>query len=262
MKSATDHTIKQQLADAYRILAYLGLDDHTYTHLSARAPDSECFYIYPFGMRFEEVRVEHLLTVGCDGTIHEGEEYQYNRTGYIIHGSIYQARADIQAIFHIHTPEIVAVSACQEGLLPISQWALHFYDHLAYHDYNALALESHHGNDLIADLGSHYSMLLRHHGSITCGKTIEEAMFYTYHLQQACKTQCLALAMNHPLKRPSESICTKAVQDLLGFEANLGARDWQAWLRVIARHSGLRAGISESFSITVAQPGHPASSGG
>ena len=46
---------KIDLAYAYRILAHLGLDDHTYTHLSVRAEDPSCFYIYPFGQRFEEV---------------------------------------------------------------------------------------------------------------------------------------------------------------------------------------------------------------
>lgn len=131
---------KIDLAYAYRILAYLGLDDHTYTHLSIRAADPAFFHIYPFGSRFEEVTAESLLTVSQTGEVREGEESHINRTGYIIHGSLYQARPDIQAIFHIHTPAIVAVSALEEGLLPLSQWALHFYGKIAYHDYDSLAL--------------------------------------------------------------------------------------------------------------------------
>ena len=61
---------KIDLAYAYRILARLGLDDHTYTHLSVRAADPSCFYIYPFGKRFEEVTAESLLTVSqVDGIV-------------------------------------------------------------------------------------------------------------------------------------------------------------------------------------------------
>lgn len=233
------YSIKEKLAQAYQILAYLELDDHTYTHLSVRAPHliqgKEAFYIYPFGLRFEEVEPEMLMAVSLDGQVLEGQEYQYNKTGYIIHGNIYQARPDISAVFHIHTPEIVAVSSCKEGLMPLSQWALHFYERVSYHSYDSLALNTNQGNDLVCDLDSNYTLLLRNHGSVTCGRTIEEAMFYTYHLQQACRTQCLTLAMNHPLIIPDAQTCQKAVQDLLGFEKNLGERDWQAWIRLIER---------------------------
>ena len=48
---------KKKLSYAYQILALLGLDDHTYTHLSIRAHDPEYYYIYPFGLRFEEVSI-------------------------------------------------------------------------------------------------------------------------------------------------------------------------------------------------------------
>ncbi|MFL3876326.1 hypothetical protein wTkk_000243 [Wolbachia endosymbiont of Trichogramma kaykai] len=64
------------------------------------------------------------MKVSFDGNIIEGKEYQYNKTGYVIHGFIYQARKDIQAIFHLRTPSIIAV--LKDGLLPISQWLCTF----------------------------------------------------------------------------------------------------------------------------------------
>lgn len=228
--------IKENLSIAYKLLAYLKYDDHTYTHLSARDPgDSNSFYIYPFGLRFEEVEPDNLMKISLDGKILEGEEYQYNKTGYVIHGSIYQKRPDIQAIFHLHTPETLAVSVLEDGLLPISQWALHFYNRMAYHDYQSLALENHHGNQLIQDLGQNFNILLRNHGFITSGRTIAEAMFYTHHLQKACETQCLMLSMGKKYITPSVSTCEKAVNDLLTFEKNLGERDWAAWKRFVSR---------------------------
>lgn len=230
-----DAEIRKKLAYAYRILGHLGLDDHTYTHLSARAADGESFYIYPFGLRFEEVTADNLIQASFTGNILKGREFQYNETGYIIHGAVYKARPDINAVFHIHTPEIVAVSACEKGLMPISQWALHFYNGISYHDYDSLALNKVQGNDLATDMGRNFNVLLRNHGSVTAGRTVEEAMFYTYHLQQACKAQCLALAMNQPLTMPTPETCEKAVRDLLTFENDLGARDWQAWVRLVDR---------------------------
>lgn len=228
--------IKHQLASAYKILAHLKLDDHTYTHLSARnATNPNAFHIYPFGLRFEEVEANQLMNVLLDGTIIEGKEHQYNRTGYILHGNVYQHRPDIQAVFHLHTPETTAVSALTEGLMPISQWALHFYGKMAYHDYDSLAIEDNQGSALAKDLGDGYVIMLRNHGFIACGRTIQEALFYTYHLQKACETQCLILSMNKPYVTPSPATCEKAVRDLLAFEKNLGQRDWQAWMRLLER---------------------------
>ncbi|QQV75144.1 Decarboxylase NovR [Rickettsia tillamookensis] len=227
--------IKYNLAAAYQIMAYLSLDDHTYTHLSARPKNADFYYIYPFGLRFEEVTTENLLKVSLDGKILEGEEYQYNKTGYFIHGSIYKARPDISAIFHYHTPASIAVSALKCGLLLFSQWALHFYDRISYYDYNSLVLDANkQSTRLVNDLKQNYVMLLRNHGAITCGKTIHEAMFYTYHLEQACKTQILLNSIKEQeLITPSVEICKQTVKDLLSFEEDLGKRDWEAWLRLV-----------------------------
>jgi ribulose-5-phosphate 4-epimerase/fuculose-1-phosphate aldolase len=228
--------IRYHLTIAYRALAKFKWDDLTYTHLSARVPGEQAYYIYPFGLLFEEVTPDCLLKVSLDGHILEGYETQYNKTGYVIHGSIYRHRPDINAIFHLHTPAIVAVSSMQGGLQPISQWALHFYNKIAYHNYNSLALSpDEHEQNLVQDLGNRYVMLLKHHGSITAGRTIHEAFFYTYHLQKACETQCLALQAGVPLNSINPQICEKSVNDLLSFESDLGLRDWKAiqrWVNV------------------------------
>lgn len=229
--------IKKKLALAYQILGFLGLDDHTYTHLSARSADQSSYYIYPFGLRFEEVTSDNLLRVSLDGQVLEGAEYQYNRTGYTIHGSIYRVRPEIQAIFHVHTPSTVAVSSLEQGLMPLSQWALHFYKKVSYHAYDSLALDTKQGRGLVTDLGDKNVMLMRNHGALTCGKTMHEALFYIYHLEKACQAQCLTLSMNQPLVIPSHETCEKAVHDLLSFEQDLGARDWEAWKRLIERRS-------------------------
>jgi len=229
-------SIKKNLSYAYQILAKLGMDDHTYTHLSARPEGAQYYYINPFGLRFEEVTEDNLLKVSFDGNVLEGEEFQYNKTGYIIHGSIYKSRPDLTAIFHLHTVASVAVSCMKDGLIPISQWALHFYGKVNYHDYNSLALDNNaHGIDLVRDLADKKIMFLRHHGMITCGKTIHEAMFYCYHLELACKTQIAACSSGLELLTIDQKICKQANHDLLNFESDLGFRDWQAWLRWVDR---------------------------
>lgn len=231
--------IKIKLAQAYKILSALNFDDHTYTHLSSRSAEADSFYIYPFGLRFEEATEDNLMKVDFDGNVLEGNEFQYNKTGYNIHSIIYKIRPDINSVFHIHTPAIVAVSVCKKGLMPISQWALHFYEQIAYHDYDSLSLNKNQASQLASDLGDKYTMLMRNHGSLTCGKTIYEAMFYTYHLEQAAKTQIALLSMNQEYITPLDEICKKTVSDLLNFEKNLGKRDWDAWIRMIDKNCNI-----------------------
>lgn len=233
----TESDIRYNLAVAYQALAKLQMDDLTYTHLSARIPGENAYYIYPFGLLFKEVTPENLIKVSLDGVILEGFEAQYNKTGYVIHGSIYRHRPDINAVFHLHTPEMVAVSSMVGGLRPISQWALHFYNKIAYHEYNSLALSAEeHEQNLVRDLADKYVMLCKHHGSITTGRTIHEAFYYTHHLQQACKTQCLVSYSGVKVHEIAHQICEKSVGDLLSFESDLGLRDWQA----IQRRVGLK----------------------
>jgi len=222
------------LALAYRILGMLGLDDLTYTHLSARVPGKPNeFLIYPFGQLFSEVTPDSLLRVNLLGEILEGEEFQYNATGYAIHGAVYQHRPNIQAIFHLHTIAGVSVSSMKCGLLPISQFAFHFYNRVGYCPYNSLITDPNtQGQSLIEALGNKWVVLLENHGTLTCGQTLQEAFFYTYYLEKACQVQCQVLAAHSTTPIfPSAEICEKAAQDMRNFEPHLGQRDWIALTR-------------------------------
>jgi ribulose-5-phosphate 4-epimerase/fuculose-1-phosphate aldolase len=224
--------LRQELSLAYRMLAAMGMDDLTYTHLSARIPEKAAFLIQPFGMLFEEVTPEALIEVSFDGEVVYDAHQAFNHTGYVIHGSIYKARPDINASFHLHTIDGVAVSAMEDGLLPISQFALHFYNRISYHNYGSLALQFHgQGSQVAADLGQNKAMLLRNHGTLTCGETLQEAFLYASFLEKACQVQVKALASGRPLVVPSPEICEKAARDLREFEPDFGCRDWAALKR-------------------------------
>ena len=229
MKRAIE--IRKNLAVAYRILARMGMDNLTYTHLSARVPGQDSFYIYPFGYLYSEVTPASLLHVTFEGDVLEGSQEHYNPTGYALHSAIYRARPELNAIFHLHTTAGVAVSTMKSGLLPISQFALHFYNRISYHDYDCLVLDTYKAEDAMKKIiGDNKTIILRNHGTITCGTTIPEAFFYTHHLEEACKVQCLAMACRNELIIPDEAVCEAACQELLSFEKELGERDWQAVL--------------------------------
>lgn len=226
----------QELMMAYHLLAHLKLDDHTYTHLSCRTLAQKSFYLARFGLRFEEVGIEDMLEVGIkERAVICGQDSAINITAYGLHADTYAARPSCQAIFHIHTPEMVAVSAHPEGLMPLSQWALHFYEKVAYYSYDSLLLEQQQSVAMLQALGQAPVMLMRHHGALILGRTIAEAVFFTYHLQQACRAQCLILSScANPLRVPAK-LAEKSRNDLLSFEKNLGQRDWLAWQRLLLK---------------------------
>src|SRR5207302_1491861 len=134
--------VRVDLAACYRLIAHFGMDDLILGHISARVPGAEDqFLINPMGLLFNEITASSLLKIDIDGNQIEPSEYEPNRAGFIIHSAIHMARPDARCVLHTHTEDSIAVSAQEDGLLPLSQWALRFYGNLAYHDYECVPLD-------------------------------------------------------------------------------------------------------------------------
>ncbi len=127
---------RQLCALAHHIVADWGYAESTYTHISARAC-AESFYIKQQGDLFQQVTASNLCRINLEGIVVEGDPLAYNHTGHAIHHAIYNARSDVEAVVHLHSPSTVAVSLEPGGLAMLSQWALHFYGNIAYHNYES-----------------------------------------------------------------------------------------------------------------------------
>ena len=244
-----DSDIKKDLVFAYHLFAKFGWDDLTYTHLSARAADQLSFYILPFGLLFQEVTVSNLIKVDFNGNVVEGVDMIYNPTGYVIHGSIYSRRSDINAIFHSHTHANVAVSATKKGLQPISQWALHFYDQIGYHPYDSLALNlKTQGDNIAEDIGKNMVLVMENHGAVVCGQTVPEAFYFHHHFENACKVQCMINNNQKDMIIPDTAVCKRSNKDLLSFEKARGSRDWSALKRLYGNEAQHKLSDNERSS--------------
>ncbi|KAI4881984.1 hypothetical protein NFI96_022272 [Prochilodus magdalenae] len=110
------------------------------------------------------------------------------------HAAIYSIRPDVRCIVHIHTPATAAVSSMKCGLLPISQEALILGD-IAYYNYQGSLDEQEERVELQKALGPSAKVLvLRNHGVVALGETIEEAFHYIYNAQFACEIQVNAFS--------------------------------------------------------------------
>ncbi len=242
--SEQEWELRCDLAALFRLIAHFRWTDLIYTHLSARLPgDEHHFLINDYCQMFHEIRASDLVKIDLEGNKLDGQrpEQEVNRAGFVIHSAIHAHREDLKCIVHTHTKAGIAVSSQQQGLLPISQHALKFYGHLAYHDYEGIALDLEEQSRLLNDMGpSHRAMILRNHGLLVGGRTIAEAFDHIYFLERACEAQLAAQAAGmENIVYPSSQVCERAENQ---FDHNdiphWVDKAWTAALRLIdAEHS-------------------------
>ncbi|HEY3038239.1 MAG TPA: class II aldolase/adducin family protein [Pyrinomonadaceae bacterium] len=225
------------LAAAYRLVAHYGWDDLIFTHLSARVPGPEHhFLINPYGMMFDEITASSLVKINLEGEIVTASPYFINPAGFTIHSAVHAAREDALCVIHLHTDYGIAVSAQENGLLPISQQSLFSLASLAYHEYEGLALNEDEKSRLVTDLGNKTNMILRNHGLLTIGKTAAEAFLSMYILERACRIQILAQSGRSTLLQVSEPILENVATQLSAVTVGLGAQlAWPGLLRKLDR---------------------------
>lgn len=233
-----DPVLRQRrfLAMAYRLLHRFGFDDLTYNHLSARVPGrSSHFLVKRDDELFEQVTSSSLLLSG----LHEAEPT--NASGkvspgaLVIHGAVLEARPEINAVFHTHSPANMGVGAMRCGLLPLTQHAFIFHDRIAYHDFEGFEFEPHMRQALVRDLKQADIMILRNHGVLVLGRTVPEAYFRHHYLEMACRAQVAAMAAGgiDQLVWPDEATCRHAAGQMAarGMVDETG-RDWRALTRL------------------------------
>jgi ribulose-5-phosphate 4-epimerase/fuculose-1-phosphate aldolase len=191
--------VRQDLAAAYRLVAYYGWDDMVFTHLSARVPGADDhFLLNPFGYLFNEVTASNLVKVDLDGNIVLDNGHQVNAAGFTIHSAVHMGRKDAHAVMHLHTDSGVAVSSTTEGFLPLNQHAMFVYHDVAYHDWEGIAVDLDERERLVADLGAKHLMVLRNHGTLAVGGSVASCFMRMYYLERACKIQVSALSSGSP----------------------------------------------------------------
>ncbi|MBD9501497.1 class II aldolase/adducin family protein [Pseudomonas sp. BGr12] len=245
--SPEEWKLREELAACYRLIAHYRMTDLIFTHISVRIPGPEHhFLINPYGLMFDEITASSLVKIDLSGHAVEPSPYKVNPAGFVIHSAIHGARDDAQCVLHTHTRAGCAVAAQACGLLPLNQISLEFYGRLGYHDYEGIALSMDEQERLVRDLGDHYGLMLRNHGLLTVGQTVQQAFLRMYYLEKACDIQ-LAAQAGGELVIPPEEVCRHTEQQFNAparplAEGELSDPDgydlaWSALLRMLDRVS-------------------------
>ena len=239
--SAEEWQARVELAACYRLVDQYEITDLIYNHITARIPGTEHLLINLYGLLYKEITASSLVKIDVEGEIiaKPDTDYGINKSGYVIHGAIHKARPEVKCVLHTHTRAGIAVSAMQCGLLPLSQTSIRFVGHIGYHDYEGPAVDLAERERLVEDLGAHDAMVMRNHGLLTCGATIQQAFNTMYQLEMSCRAQVDAMAARTELLMPSAQILAKTAHLYQpGTRRPYGVLEWPAMLRLLAAESG------------------------
>jgi len=239
--SPEEWQLRCDLAACYRLVALYGWSDLVFTHISAKLPESVSgpgehhFLINPYGLMFDEITASSLIKVDMQcNKLHESP-FPVNPAGFVIHSAVHEARPEAGCVLHTHTRAGVAVSAQQCGVLPISQQSTFVLASLAYHDYEGVAFRDEEKPRLQADLGDANFLMLRNHGLLTAGVSVEHAFQQLLSAQMLPLVEAEAVAVAG-LTLGADPLVSGVAQAMRVQTGGLGgAFAWPALLRKVQR---------------------------
>jgi ribulose-5-phosphate 4-epimerase/fuculose-1-phosphate aldolase len=191
---------KERLAASFRLFGRFGFDEGVAGHITARDPERlDHFWVNPFAMNFKQIKVSDLLLVNHDGDVVEGDR-PVNRAAFAIHSQVHAARPDVVAAAHSHSVHGKAFSSLGRLLDPITQDSCIFYDdHTLFDDFTGVVLDTEEGKRIAVALGECKAVILRNHGLLTVGHSVDEAVYWFISMERTCQAQLLASAAGDPV---------------------------------------------------------------
>ncbi len=197
---------KERMAAAFRLFSKIGFDEGIAGHVTARDPElTDHFWVNPFGMHFSQVRSSDLILCNHDGDVVAGAR-AVNRAAFAIHSQVHAARPDVIAAAHTHSLHGKAFSSLGRLLDPLTQDACVFYgDHGLFDDYTGVVLDVEEGKRIAHALSDHKAVILRNHGLLTVGHSVDEAAWWFITMERSCQAQLLAMAAGEPISIDHET---------------------------------------------------------
>jgi ribulose-5-phosphate 4-epimerase/fuculose-1-phosphate aldolase len=207
--------MKQRMAASFRLFDKFGFNEGVAGHLTGRDPEHpELFWVNPFGMSFGLIRASDLILVNHDGEVVEGD-WPVNTAAFAIHSQIHAARPDVNSAAHTHSPYGRAFSTLGKTLSPLTQDSCAFYeDHALFDDFTGVVLDVEEGKRIAHALADNKAAILRNHGLLTVGTTVDEAAWWYITMERTCHVQLMAEAAGDPISIDDE--CARQTHGQVG----------------------------------------------
>lgn len=204
---------KQRLAAGFRLFSKFGFEEGVAGHITARDPEwTDCFWVNPFAVSFSEISASDLILVDHQGEVLVGNR-PVNRAAFAIHSQVHQARPDAVAAAHSHSVYGKTFSTLGRTLDPITQDVCAFHgDHALFDDYTGVVLDVEEGKRIAHALGDNKAVILRNHGLLTVGTSVDSAVWWFVTMERSCQAQLMAMAAGDPVLIDPEQALTTAGQ--------------------------------------------------
>ncbi|CZR60259.1 related to novobiocin biosynthesis protein novR [Phialocephala subalpina] len=188
----------EHMAAAFRHWAREGYVEGFSGHISVRDPEyHDAFWTNPLGVHFGLLTVSDMILVNFGGEVIGGNRSMAaNSAGFLIHSEVHKARPDVHAVCHAHSTYGKAWSVFGKPLEMLTQDACKFYGkaQAVYNNHGGVVLGKEEGEKIAQALGQGKGAILRNHGLLTVGATVDEAAFLFTSMEHSCKVQLLAEA--------------------------------------------------------------------
>jgi ribulose-5-phosphate 4-epimerase/fuculose-1-phosphate aldolase len=224
---------RQRLAACYRVFDYLGWTESIFNHITLRVPGPETiFLINPFGLHYSEVTASNLVAVDLAGHPVRPAAHPINLAGFVIHSAIHGQLSAAHCVMHTHTTTGSAVACLEDGLSHDTFYGAQLYGRVAYHEFEGVTVNADERQRLVASIGDKRVVILRNHGLLTWGETLEEAFMWLWLLQRACDVQVAAASVGR-LRPVAESVLTQARLEGAGEQAAVCKAAFDALVRKV-----------------------------
>lgn len=231
-----EQTLRVDVAAGFRLLNRYGMSDLVAGNISARLPGADWFFTHPHGHFFDEMRASDLIKVDLRGAPLEGPDDRVHFSAVEQGSRAFAARPDVNVVLHAHGMPVMAVSALQRGLLPISEAAFIFYKGVGYveadfhfdEEYMQRVADALQGNRIV---------VYQNHAFLVVAETVAEAFLMAYMFNQACELQLKILATGEPIVTPSPDRCERHYASYFGNPNAVydGSAEWPGLLRSLDR---------------------------
>jgi L-ribulose-5-phosphate 4-epimerase len=173
-------------------------------NISGRDPETGLVVIKPSGIRYEDLKPEHLVVVDLEGDVVEGSLKPSSDTAS--HLYIYRQRPDVGGVVHTHSPYATAFAALGKPIpVYLTAMADEFGGPIPCGGFALIGGEEI-GKVVVESIGDSPGVLLKNHGVFTVGKDAEAAVKAAVMVEDVARTVWIALQLGQPDEIPAEDV--------------------------------------------------------
>lgn len=248
-------TIKDDLVTANHVLAYHNVVD-SFGHVSIRHPENPAHFLLSRARAPNCVELGDIMEFTHEGKV-IGAEPGKPYSERFIHGAIYEARPDVMAVVHNHSPNVVPFTVqSKKRFRPIMHMCAPIGDDIPTWDIahkfgatNLLVTNMDMGRDLAQALGPRTVTLMRGHGSVVIGRSLREVVFTSIYMEINADMLIKAYQLGEgDVTALSKDEIAAATKGRAGFTLERG---WENWCRLVDRpYHAADWNMGEGFSQT------------